>query len=430
MNELQAERFALSSLTVYREVRRDPVIQLLIKLMSQQYPTVFDAAEDYAQMYALLSESSCKGDLTSYLYQKTLYDENSFTRQASWGEYSIMSPSLRHAATRDLTTLWRTSGINASRLKSCIAGQFNDPAISQLVEQLPDYDTLPPVKLDNWGEDIDSFADFAKHQGYGIFARYTSFLLTPDRNGEVHLEPVTHPDDITLDDLKGYERERKVIIDNTLALIDGAKANNILLYGDRGTGKSSSVKAILNAYADRGLRLVEVSKYNLKYLGTLVQMLQDNPLKFIIFTDDLSFADSDDNYTAMKAVLDGSSMKLSDNVVIYATSNRRHLVKESFAERAGDEVHLSDTLDEAASLSDRFGITVTFLSPNRKKFNEIVLLLAKDKNLELPEEELLEQANIWASRKSNFSPRCARQFIDHVHSRVTRGLPYQWVKKS
>ena len=430
MKDLQAERFALSSLTVYREIRNDPVVSLLIRLMSQLYGSAFEAAEDYAQMYALLSESSCKGDLTAYLYEKTLYSDNMFTRQAAWGQYSTMSPSLRQAAARDLTTLWRASAIDAAKLKSCIAAQFEDESLQHLIEQLPDYDALPPVKLENWGEEIDFFADFALHHGYGIFAQYNSFLLTPDRSGEVHLEPVTHPDDITLADLKGYERERKVIIDNTLALIDGVKANNILLYGDRGTGKSSSVKAILNEYAHLGLRLVEVSKYNLKHLGVLVQMLQDNPLKFIIFTDDLSFAESDDNYTAMKAVLDGSSMKLADNAVIYATSNRLHLVEESFSGREGDEVHLADTLDEAASLSDRFGITVTFLSPNRKKFNEIVLLLAKDKHLEVPEEELLEQANIWAMRKSNFSPRCARQFIDHVHSRVTRGLPYDWVKKA
>ena len=430
MKELQAERFALASLTVYREIRNDPVIRLLIKLMSQQYPSVFDAAEDYAQMYALLSESDCKGDLTSYIYQKTLYSDNAFTRQAAWGQYKTMSSAIRIAAARDLTTLWRASAIDASRLKNCIAAQFEDHSLRQLVAELPDFDALPPAKLEDWGAQIDTFADFALHHGYGVYAQYNSFLLTPDHNGEVHLEPVTNPDDIRLSDLKGYERERKVIIDNTLALIDGVKANNILLYGDRGTGKSSSVKAILNEYADKGLRLVEVSKYNLKYLGILVKLLQNNPLKFIIFTDDLSFAESDDNYTAMKAVLDGSSMKLSDNAVIYATSNRRHLVKESFSGREGDEVHLADTLDEAASLSDRFGITVTFLSPNRKKFNEIVLLLAKDKGLELPEGELLEQANIWATRKSNFSPRCARQFIDHVHSRVTRGLPYEWVKKA
>ncbi len=430
MNELQTERFALCSLTVYRELCSDAVIRLLIRLMSQQYENVFAAAEDYAQMYALLSNSDSKGDLTGYLYQKVLYSDNLFTRQAAWSAYGSMSAALRQAAARDLSTLWRASAIDAPRLKRCIAGQFADESLHRLVETLPEYDTLPPQRLTDWGKDIDFFAQFAKAQGYGIFAQYHSFLLTPDKTGEVHLEPVTHPDDITLSDLKGYERERKVIIDNTLALIDGVKANNILLYGDRGTGKSSSVKAILNAYADRGLRLVEVSKYNLKYLGALVQMLQDNPLKFIIFTDDLSFAESDDNYTAMKAVLDGSSMKLSDNAVIYATSNRRHLVKESFSGREGDEVHLADTLDEAASLSDRFGITVTFLSPNRKKFNEIVLLLAKDKQLEVPEEQLLEQANIWAMRKSNFSPRCARQFIDHVYSRVSRGLPYDWVKKA
>ena len=179
MKELQAERFALASLTVYREIRNDPVIRLLIRLMSQQYPSVFDAAEDYAQMYALLSESSCKGDLTAYIYQKTLYSDNAFTRQAAWGQYKTMSPAIRIAAARDLTTLWRASAISAPRLKACIAAQFEDASLRQLVEELPDFDALPPAKLENWGEEIDTFAEFALHHGYGVYAQYNSFLLTP-----------------------------------------------------------------------------------------------------------------------------------------------------------------------------------------------------------------------------------------------------------
>ncbi|MCI9456131.1 MAG: ATP-binding protein [Oscillospiraceae bacterium] len=424
MRKLQEEKFRLSSLTIYREAAEDPVVRLLTHLLSEQFSDIYEAASDYGAFCDLLARSESRGDLTDYLYRKALYSDNIFTRQAARGQLSELSENVRAAAARDLETLWHAAAITTDELKDNLSRAY--PSYGDMISGLPDYDTLPPRQLANWGEDINTFAEFARANGYGEYARYLSFLLAVDKDGGIFLDPVKAPDSIRLRDLKEYERERKIVIDNTLALLDGAKANNILLYGDRGTGKSSTVKAILNEYAGKGLRLIEVSKYNLKYLAPLIELLQDNPLKFIIFTDDLSFTENDSNYTAMKAVLDGSTLKLPDNVVIYATSNRRHMVKETFSGREGDEVHLADTLDEAASLSDRFGITVTFLSPNRKKFNEIVLLLAKDCALETPEEKLLEEANIWAMRKANFSPRCARQFIDHVCSRVARGEDFEW----
>ncbi len=424
MKRLQEEKFRLSSLTIYRDAGEDPVIRLMIRLLSEHFGDIYEAAAYYAEFCTLLANSETRGDLTEYLYRKALYSDNIFTRQSAKGQLSTLSESIRSAAARDLETLWYGAALTSRDIKDNLSRAY--PSYGDMISGLPDYDNLPPRQLANWGESLEDFAAFARDHGYGIYAQYRSFLLAAEEKEGIALDPVQDPDGIRLRDLKGYERERKMVIDNTLALLDGAKANNILLYGDRGTGKSSTVKAILNEYASRGLRLVEVSKYHLKYLAPLIKLLQDNPLKFIIFTDDLSFTENDSNYTAMKAVLDGSTFKLPDNVVIYATSNRRHMVKETFSGREGDEVHLADTLDEAASLSDRFGITVTFLSPNRQKFNEIVLLLAKDRELDVPEEKLLEEANIWAMRKANFSPRCAKQFIDHVYSRVTRGEAFDW----
>ena len=421
MKHIQEIKFRLSSLTVYREAARDPIVRHLISLLSEHFNDIYEAAEEYAEFCSLLAEEG--GDLTEYLYRVALYSDNIFTRRAAWGELSSLSPKIRAAAVRDLETLWKGAAVTSEEIKNNISGAY--PSYGDMVAGLPDYDNLPPRHLNNWGEDIGFFADFARQHGYGAYARYRSFLLAAGESG-ISLDPVQNPDRISLKDLKGYERERKIVIDNTLSLLEGTRANNILLYGDRGTGKSSTVKAVLNEYAGKGLRLIEVTKDHLKYLAPLIELLQDNPLKFIIFTDDLSFTEGDSNYTAMKAVLDGSTLKLPDNVVIYATSNRRHMVKETFSGREGDEVHLADTLDEAASLSDRFGITVTFLSPNRQKFNEIVLLLAKDRDLDLPEDKLLEEANIWAMRKANFSPRCAKQFIDHVFSQVNRGETFHW----
>lgn len=428
MKHLQEEKFRLSSLAIYRDAGKDPIIKLLIHLLSEQFNDIYQAAEDYAQLYSLLAESAAQGDMTEYLYRKALYSDNVFTRQAACGNLSGISKNMLDAAARDLETLWFAAAVTSKDIKDNLSSAY--PSCADIIHRLPDFDNFPPRQVVNWGEEINEFAAFAHTYGYGIYAQYISFLLAAGENGNISLDPVQSPDSIRLRDLKGYERERKIVVDNTLALLDGAKANNILLYGDRGTGKSSTVKAVLNEYTDKGLRLIEVSKYHLKYLAPLIELLQDNPLKFIIFTDDLSFTENDSNYTAMKAVLDGSTLKLPDNVVIYATSNRRHMVKETFSGREGDEVHLADTLDEAASLSDRFGITVTFLSPNRKKFNEIVLLLAKDRELDVPEEKLLEEANIWAMRKANFSPRCAKQFIDHVYANVSRGTEFDWIPAS
>ncbi len=418
-DKINEVRFHLSALSVYRGVLEQPGVQLFYKLLGRQFGDACEAAELYGQLLQVLDESESRGCWTNCLFDLVLYSDNLFTRESAANRFIGLPLWVKEGAEHDLKALCQAGAVTSKELKEHLAGLF--PEEASLFKALPDYKTgLRTFKASaNWAEDIVSFAEFARSHGYGNFARYSSFLLAVEE-GKVALKPVTNPDPVRLAELKSYERERKVLIDNTLALLDGAKVNNVLLYGDRGTGKSSSVKAILNEYAPKGLRLVEVSKYHLKYLADLIELLQDIPLKFIIFADDLSFNENDDNYTAMKAVLDGSARKLADNTAIYATSNRRHLVKESFSAREGDEVHLADTMDEAASLSDRFGITITFLSPNRAKFNEIVLLLAKDQQLNVDEDTLLQQANAWAVRKSNFSPRCARQFIDHVISQISK----------
>ena len=255
----------------------------------------------------------------------------------------------------------------------------------------------------------------AGKKGYGIFARYHVFTL---ENG--HLVPVQCPDPQRLSELPGYEREREKIIANTKALLDGKPANNVLLYGDAGTGKSSAVKAIANEFAPEGLRLVEVKKNQLYQSPDLMDKLAANPLKFILFIDDLSFTANDDNFAALKAILEGSVGGRAQNIAVYATSNRRHLIKETLSDRTGDDIHEADTRQELMSLSARFGLTVTFQRPEKARFETILEELAKQHNIQMPTEQLLLKAEAFALRAGGRSPRVAKQFIEQCEAGVQK----------
>lgn len=229
--------------------------------------------------------------------------------------------------------------------------------------------------------------------------------------------PVRNPDRIELSQLVDYQREQQIIIDNTKALLAGKPAANILLTGDAGTGKSSTVKAVANALWTDGLRLIEVRKDQLRAIPKILDELSENPLKFVLFIDDLSFLKDDDNFNALKAVLEGSVTAKSPNVVIYATSNRRHIIKEKFSDREGDDVHRNDTMQELISLSERFGIHVSFSKPNKQTYLHIVHHLAKAYGLDLTEQELDAQAERFALERGGRSARLARQFVDGLRSR-------------
>ncbi|MGN1107299.1 MAG: ATP-binding protein, partial [Huintestinicola sp.] len=244
-------------------------------------------------------------------------------------------------------------------------------------------------------------------KGYGIFAKYTAFMLK-----DHVITPVLTPDPQRLSQLPAYETQRKMVIDNTLALIKGRPAANCLLYGDAGTGKSSTVKAVVNEFADRGLRLIELKKAQLHELPDVMESIADNPLKFIIFIDDLSFSSDDADFGALKAVLEGSISSKASNAVIYATSNRRHLVKESFSDRSGDDIHARDTREELASLSERFGLKVTFLKPDKDTYLKIVEYLAGQYGITMDRDELFTKAEAYALRRSGRSGRAARHFVE------------------
>ena len=272
----------------------------------------------------------------------------------------------------------------------------------------------PDVYHESWNvSDRDIAADYADRlrevgsKGYGVFARYHMFTV---ENGQ--LVPVKHPDPQQLEELPGYEQERQKVIANTQALLDGKPANNVLLYGDAGTGKSSAIKAIANRFADQGLRLVEVKKNQLYQIPDLMDTLAANPLKFILFIDDLSFTANDDNFAALKAILEGSVGGRAQNIAVYATSNRRHLIKETLTDRTGDDIHESDTRQELMSLSARFGLTITFASPDRDRYLYIVGQLAKQYGLDMDERELNVRSEAFAIRMGGRSARVAKQFVE------------------
>ena len=244
-----------------------------------------------------------------------------------------------------------------------------------------------------------------------IFEENNAFIF--EDNFEIN--PVKIVENISFSDLKGYKEQKKILYDNTLSFIKGMKVNNILLYGDAGCGKSSSIRALLNEFKE--IKIVQIFKNNLINLDKLYKKLETLPHKFIIFADDISFVDSDDNFSTMKAILEGSLIQCPVNCVIYATSNRKHLVRESFQARMGDEIHLKDTINEITSLSERFGINLLFQKPTQKEFIEIVSEIAKDKGI-LVDEALIEKAKKFALYKGSNSPRTAKQLIDNILSNV------------
>lgn len=263
--------------------------------------------------------------------------------------------------------------------------------------------------------------DFYRAYGVGKFGLNKAFRVRDEEN-EVKLYPITNTDDIRLNDLVGYEIQKKKLLDNTEAFVEGRKANNVLLFGDSGTGKSTSVKAILNEYYGRGLRMIEIYKHQFEDLSSVIAQVKNRNYKFIIYMDDLSFEEFEIEYKYLKAVIEGGLETKPDNILIYATSNRRHLIRETWSDRSDiskDELHHSDTMQEKLSLVARFGITINYSAPDQKEFYEIVKGLAKRTDgISISEEELCAQANIWEMSHGGRSGRTAQQFINYLAGRL------------
>ena len=271
------------------------------------------------------------------------------------------------------------------------------------------------AKAESTKEFMDDMVQFYKEFGVGKLGLHKAFRIdgtvTPAR-----IVPITNIAHVHLDDLVGYEIAKKKLIDNTEAFVQGRPANNCLLFGDAGTGKSSSIKGILNQYYDQGLRIIEAYKHQFKDLNDIIAQVKNRNYKFIIYMDDLSFEEFEIEYKYLKAVIEGGLEKKPDNILIYATSNRRHLVREKFSdkEERRDDLHSSDTVQEKLSLVARFGVSIFFCAPDKKQFQNIVKTLAERHQVEMPEEELLLEANKWELQHGGLSGRTAQQFIDYL----------------
>lgn len=387
MNEPRVLRLKLNSLTIFRNLLRSPVICRLNDLIST-IDTPDEAVRAYAEFVSELYQNS--DNLSEFLLKLVLEDDNFYIRAKANGEKP--DKIIETAVNEELTLLQELSQLRSGELKRLIAYDG----------YLPDWNTAEYDFVSAYGERLANIS----RVGVGVFSRYHVFKIS---EGEV--VPVIFPDRITLSDFECYGREREPVIKNTKALLEKGSASNILLYGDAGTGKSSTVKAIVNHFKDEGLRLIEVKKHELNLLPAVLERLAGNPLKFIIYIDDLSFAQKDDNFTALKACLEGNVSVRSGNVAIYATSNRRHLVKERYSDREGDDIHMGDSLQETIGLAARFGLTVTFEKPGKDVYLQIVRRFAKENGIE-PDELLMMNAEAYALRNNGRSPRTARQFIE------------------
>ena len=264
---------------------------------------------------------------------------------------------------------------------------------------------------------FDIITDYYRRYGYGVFAMNRAFRIRSVADG-VEFLPISNVDGVVLDDLLGYDKQKAELRRNTETFLNGGKANNVLLYGDAGTGKSTSVKALINEYYDQGLRMIEIYKHQFRDLSAVLSEIKNRNYRFIIFIDDLSFEENEVEYKFLKAVIEGGVETRPDNVLIYATSNRRHLIRETWNDRTDMEhhgdIHRSDTVEEKLSLAARFGVSINYNAPTPKEFRQIVLFLAQKYGIDLPEQELLAKANTWEVRHGGFSGRVAQQFIQYL----------------
>ena len=396
----------LHGLVVFRSLLDDPVVAKLVDLTDRMeagapgYGPVCDAV---AQFEAALFEHTTNWG--SYLSAAVLEAETVCVRQAASG---TLAPALQTALDSELAFLQALCGLTLDEL---LAAAGSAAGQAQELDFLPRWET---AQLDLPAAYAQRMSEVGR-KGYGMFAKHHVFTV---ENGQ--LVPVKYPDPQRLSELPGYEKEREKVIANTKALLAGMPANNVLLYGDAGTGKSSAVKAIANEFAPDGLRLVEVKKNQLYQIPDLMDRLAANPLKFILFIDDLSFTANDDNFAALKAILEGSVGGRAKNIAVYATSNRRHLIKETLTDRTGDDIHEADTRQELMSLSARFGLTVTFQRPEKARFETILAELAKQHGIDMPMDQLLVKAEAFAIRAGGRSPRVAKQFIEQCEAGVQK----------
>lgn len=433
--------YFFKGLVIYRSLLKDPVAESIQNLFTSLAEEKLSLAKVYESYYAFCALATEK-NWPEYLWDRVLEADTVFSRQASFKDWNSLDTGLKDLAAHDIKALRRIAALQPEELRQIVVERIeeyasfaNEPG-PEWLERIEQWTLWVPQKneedqdpsragqylemsrnhvkevLSSGTEEeaVRELADFYRKIGSGLMATGMAYKWDGKEKGLARVKP----DPICKEQLIGQEREQGILLENTNFFLAGYTSNNVILYGNRGTGKSSLVKALLQEYHKQGLRLVELSKKDLTDFPLMIRFLAQQPQKFILFIDDLSFEDTELAYKALKTVLEGGVEKRPDNVLIYATSNRRHLIRENFAERQGDEVHVRDTLDEKLSLSDRFGITITFPSPDQTEYLRIVEELAVQEGLTVDKDQLRQQALRWVMMHNARSGRTARQFIDYL----------------
>lgn len=417
MADFSKARLAINSLTVYRNILADETVSRFLRLLTAAEGG--DAASfcvEYGAFFYSLAKTSPDVCFSSHLEMLVRYDDNAFSRASARGETGESYRLLRKAAEYDLLLIKQLSAISMEQVQDALFSSSPEHSwVSSLPVAATSGESIFSTRLP--AEQLPELEAFYLANGYGVFAKYHAFRWQAGKG----LIGVSNPDPVCLASLKEYEYERSLVAANTRDFVEGRGGGNLLLYGDRGTGKSSTVKALANEYREKGLRIVELSKDAIADFYEIMDHLNNVPQRFILFLDDLTFSEDDATFSALKSILEGGVSARPDNCLVYATSNRRHLVRESFADRNPDDVHAGDTMQEKLALYDRFGQTINFFAPDQAKYLSIIHALAKERELNTPIETLERGAVQWAIRAGGRSPRTAKQFVDWAAVQLQKG---------
>ena len=392
--ELDKIKLGFSSVVIFRNILKTKVIKKLLKFLNCETKENIDNIKQIDLYCEFLSELfKSDNNLADFILSQIFLDDNIYISKCILKQE--INNNLKKTFKNELNFFKYISSFDFSSI-------FNKEYSKNIAE-------LEIKEIDFYKIYFEHIKNIDK-KGYGIFYNNNMFVLDDRKN----IIAVKNKDNQDIKKLYGYEIERNKVLSNTKILIEGKKANNILLYGDAGTGKSSTVKAVANFFKDEGLRLIEIKKNQLHFITDIIEKLSCSPLKFIIFIDDLTFSSNDDTFSYLKAILEGGVNSFPNNIAVYVTSNYRHLIKENFTDRTGDDIHIEDTIQQIMSLTNRFGMIITFQRPGKDLFKEIVLSYAKENNIKTDKEELINQAEAYAIRSAGRSPRVAKQFIELI----------------
>lgn len=426
----------LSRLIIYRDLKGDSILSELGRIFED-----FDSGSAtperlcsriYVQVRRLLEVATKYGfDRNlwhNYLTFLLITDENPFS--LTYEKSGKQDGTVNHFAINDFQIFKNLFDFDFAPIEralgiDCFSVLSNYHAIAKR-EQIYNKNVSEKVRAlsqkieesDNGTEVFEAVSDFYRAYGVGMFGLNKAFRLET-KDEDFSIRPITNMEPIVLSDLIGYELQKKMLLENTEAFVEGRGANNVLLYGDSGTGKSTSIKAIVNRYYDQGLRMIEIYKHQFCHLSRVISQIKNRNYRFIIYMDDLSFEEQEIEYKYLKAIIEGGVETKPDNVLIYATSNRRHLIKETWKDRSDAEtvgdIHRSETIEEKLSLVNRFGLSIGYFKPSRPEFDQIVLeLAARYPQITMPQEQILAEAHAWEMRHGGISGRTAQQFVNHL----------------